>query len=183
MTEIPLKTITIPALKGDLTITEASDVFTGYIDSDFKNWKTDVLSEKTSEAKISIFDLTENKTFAQIFTDPEKMCMTQAQIIYFVKNHKDLLRTDGYATFFLFKVGNEVFVAGVYFYGGGRLGVDVLRFSRGDVWGAENRHRIVVPQLALESSETEPLTPSYSDFLTLERIEKKLDLLLKHFNN
>lgn len=178
-----LKTITIPALKGDLTITEASDVFTGYIDSYFKNWKTDVPSKKTSEAKMSIFDLTENKTFAQIFIDPKKMCMTQAQIIYFVKNHKDLLRTDGYGTFFLFKVGNKFFVACVCFRDVGQLGVDVYRFSLDVVWDAGYRRRIVVPQLALESSETELLTPSYSDLLTLERIEQKLDLLLKHFNN
>ena len=32
----------------------------------------------------------------------------------------------------------------------GGLRVDVHRFSRGDVWLAEGRRRIVVPQLALE---------------------------------
>lgn len=47
-------------------------------------------------------------TFAKIFTsfrgDLDKLCLTQHQIKAFCKKHANWLRTNGYATFFLFKV-------------------------------------------------------------------------------
>jgi hypothetical protein len=79
--------------------------------------------------------------------DLNKLVMTQSQIIQFVQKHRKWLRTDGYATFFLFKVGDEFFVADVFFNDDGRLEVYVYRFSDDDVWRAEVRHRIVIPQL------------------------------------
>ena len=81
--------------------------------------------------------------------DLNSLCLTQPQIIHFVEKHKKWLRTDGYGTFFLFKVGEELFVAYVYFDGYGRLKVFVYRFSFDYVWYAGCGHRVVVPQLAL----------------------------------
>lgn len=153
--------IKIPALKGKATIVR-SDLFS-YIDSDFKNYGTDVIGEKTKSIKLAVCEMDKDSTFAQIFINPEKMCLSQEQILYFVKNEKDKLRTDGYATFFLFKVGSEFFVAHVLVFSGG-LRVLVYRFSHDYVWRADLRLRVVVPQLALENSEL-----STSETLSLEK--------------
>lgn len=135
------------------TIARAGNLFS-YIDSDFENYGTDKKSPKTKETSVAVLEMSKNATFAQMFTKPDEMTLTQAQIIQFVKNHEDKLREDGYSTFFLFKTGDEFFVAGVYFRDGGRLRVHVRRFSYDDVWYAERRHRVVVPQLALKHFET-----------------------------
>lgn len=41
------------------------------------------------------------------------------------------------------------FVANVNFNSDDRLNVNVNRFENSNVWNAENRHRIVVPKLAV----------------------------------
>ena len=128
-----------------------SKLFTGYLDSDFKDWNL----EETKDAKaikIDVCEMDKDGTFKDIFTDREAMCLTQGQILEVIKNHRDLLCKDWH-TFFLFKVGTEFFVAFVRFDGGGRLRVRVHRFSFVYVWHAESGHRIVVPQLALKNSE------------------------------
>lgn len=138
---------------GKATIAKAKDTFPGWIDPDFKGYGCDVKSEPTKKTQVTVYEMIKDGTFAQIFggmsDDLDSLCLTQPQIIQFVQKHRKWLRTDGYATFFLFKVGDGFFVAGVYFYGGGRLGVRVDRFSYDYVWRAEDRHRVVVPQLAL----------------------------------
>jgi hypothetical protein len=72
--------------------------------------------------------------------------LEQSQIRRFCLDHVDWLRKDGFGTFFLFKVKGEFFVAYVYWCEG-RLKALVGRLSSVDVWYAEYRHRIVVPQL------------------------------------
>mgnify|MGYP001594645421 FL=1 len=62
----------------------------------------------------------------------------------FVQKYPEWLHPQNYATFFLFKVEDEFFVAGVGRYGDGGLGVGVGHFSSGDVWGAERRSRVVL---------------------------------------
>ncbi len=137
---------------GKATIAKAKDAFPGWIDPDFKEYGCDVKSEPTKKAQVSVHEMIKDGTFAQIFNgmgdDLNSLCLTQPQIIQFVEKHHKWLRTDGYATFFLFKVGEEFFVADVGFHVG-RLEVYVRRFSNDFVWRAEDRHRIVVPQLAL----------------------------------
>lgn len=160
-----LNTITLPALSGKDTISQAKNVFTAWIDSDFENWGTDKKGNKTDVISLAVCEMTEDATFAQLFTKPDEMCLSQAQIIAFCKNHKDELRQDGYATFFLFKVDIEFFVASVYVRSG-ELYVFVYPFSNAHVWCSGYRHRVVFPQLALEPSETSercdtvPLSPS-----------------------
>lgn len=166
------------------TIAQSKGVFL-YIDSDFKNWNLDTISPETKEINAAVLEMDKDANlkdmFGSISKNTDAMCMTQAQILRFIQDHKDQLKTDGYSTFFLFKENDEFFVARVYFDDDGRLGVGVFRLSLDYVWGAEYRRRIVVPQLALESSESDPLNSF--DPSTLVRIEEKLDLLLKHFNN
>ena len=94
--------------------------------------------------------LIKNGNFAQIFggfgENLDRLCLEQDQIIRFVKDQAKWLHPDGYGTFFLFKVGDEYFVADVRWHGGG-LGADADRLSVDDVWCAEIRFRFVVPQL------------------------------------
>jgi hypothetical protein len=79
--------------------------------------------------------------------DLDALCMEQGEIVDFVKKHRDKLHPNGWATFFLFKVNGEYFVAGVR-VDGRRLGAIVHRFDYSDVWGAAYRRRVVVPQRA-----------------------------------
>ena len=127
------------------TLIKDSKLFS-YIDSDFKNL-TDKEKVWNKETTLEVLEMEKDGTFKDFFTDPDKMVMTQGEILSFVQNHKDKLRTDGYATFFLFKVEDKFFVALVRLYSGGGLEVYVRPFSDGDVWLTESLHRVVVPQL------------------------------------
>lgn len=149
----------IPACSKD-TIARADDVFTGYIDSDFTNWNLDVKSPKTEAMEVAVLEMDKDATFKEMFgsvsKDTDSMCMTQAQIITFMKEHKDKLRTDGYGTLFLFKNGVDFFVANVYFDDVGQLGVYADRLSRDGVWYAEARRRIVVLATAIQTHISSP---------------------------
>ena len=162
----------IPATKPRL-IADATDVFLGYIDSNFKNYTETI---ETPETEVNVLEITENGTFKQIFdsisTDTDSLVMTQSQIISFCEKHKRHLRKDGFGTFFLFKNGDEFFVAYVSFGDGGRLELDADRFSYDVLWYAESRHRIVVPATAqkLEISNTQSLKSLNARVEKLEEI-------------
>lgn len=142
------------------TIARADDIFTGYIDSDFENYGTDVKSPKTDDSKVAVLEMDTDGTFKEIFgsisLDLDSLCLTQAQIIEFVKVHKSELRQGGYSTFFLFKVKSEFFVASVSFVVV-NLRVGVSRLSNKCVWNAMYSRRVVVPQLALGNMEVDTL--------------------------
>lgn len=151
--------IKIPALKGKKTIAQADDVFS-YLDSDFERWGMDKIGEKTEETELAVMEIVKDGTFKDIFVNPETLVLSQEQIIEFCGNHGDKLRKDGYATFFLFKVNGEFFVACVRVESGDRE-ARVVRFDCDDVWDAEAGPRVVVPQLALKNLEIEnALEPS-----------------------
>jgi hypothetical protein len=99
---------------------------------------------------VQVYEMIKDGTFEKIYgrfdNNLDTMCLTQGQIIGFVKKYRNWLRTDGYGTFFLFKVGTEFFVANVFF-GSGGLYVHVYRSSHVSVWSADDRHRFVLPQL------------------------------------
>ena len=143
--------LTLDALDGKEVLANANDVFT-YIDSDFKNWGADELGEATEETDIDVYELAKDSMFADFFgsvcSDVSKICFTHAQVKNFCVKHRDWLRKDGYATFFLFKWRGELFVALVFVYSGGRLSAHVRRFRGDNVWIAESRRRMVIPQLA-----------------------------------
>lgn len=142
--------IIIGATSGAKTIASATDVFTWGIDPDFKNWGLDIPSEAKPETPIKVYEMVQDSDFKTIFgsfgRNPNALCLTQEQIISFVRDHKKWLRTGGYATFFLFKLGGEFFVAFVFLDSYERPDVDAYRFSCDVVWNAGIRHRIVVPQ-------------------------------------
>ena len=146
--------IIVSACDGQETIAEAGDIFTAGIDSDFARWGTNIPGQATGPTPASVYEQIENANFRQMFTslcvaDFDRLCWSQAQIKCFVRSHKKWLRSDGWVTFFLFKVGDEFFVAFVHVdaVDGPRVRVD--RFSCGRVWRAERRFRVVVPQLPL----------------------------------
>ena len=144
------ETLMLDALDGKETLATAKEVFPSGIDGDFKNWGTNKAGIATKEQAVDVHELVKDGTFAQMFgslgTDLDKLCLTQAQIKNFCKKHPNWLRKDGYATFFLFKVEDQFFVAYVYVLSGG-LRVRVYRFEFDVVWGAGSSHRLVVPQL------------------------------------
>jgi hypothetical protein len=144
------ETLTIGETDGTATIAEASALFTGYLDSDFKNSGLDVKAKPTTSTNVAVYEMVKNGNFGQIFgglsNNLDSLCLTQAQIIEFVKHHGKWLRTDGYATLFLFKVDKEFFVASVHL--NPDLGVYVRRFGNVEVCFAVYRRRVVVPQLA-----------------------------------
>ena len=143
--------IVIAKTSGTENLAHAQEVFTGWVDPDFVNYGCDVTGQPTVETPVEVFEMVADGDFARIFggfnVSLDQLCLTQHQIKTFAKVHRDKLRTDGYSTFFLFKVGDEFFVAYVRFHDVGQLSVSVHRFSCGIVWGAEVRPRLVVPQL------------------------------------
>jgi hypothetical protein len=156
--------IKLPPCSKD-TIAGADDVFS-YIDSDFEEWGIDKKSPKTKEMNVAIFEVDRNGTFMDIFSsippNLDNLVLTQAQIIEFCKHHKDQLRKDGRYTFFLFKVGEEFFVAGVRFGDVGQLSVLVYRPSSNRVWYAGYGPRIVIPMMiALEKKINKHDNPIY----------------------
>ena len=139
---------------GNDTLARATDVFS-YIDSNFRNWACDVEGQATEETPVQVYEMVENITLHKMFGDFEveadHLSLTQTQIKQFVKRYPDWLKKGGNGTFFLFNVGSEFFVAAVYFFSDGRLGVRARRFSLDRIFLAKKRHRLVVPQLALKS--------------------------------
>ena len=145
------ESLVLDALDGIETLANAKDVF-AYIDSDLINWGADEKGPATEETSVAVYEIAKDATFSQMFDslsdDLNSLCLTQAQIINFVKKYRSWLRADGYATLFLFKSHGHLFVADVGLGSDGRLEVYVNRFEYSGVWGAEDRYRLVVPQLA-----------------------------------
>lgn len=142
--------ISVGATDGTRTIAKAGDAFVSGIDPDFVSWGLDVPSRPTKVTEAIVCEMTNDGTFAEIFgslkCSLESLCWKQSQIVDFVKKYQDRLRGDGYATFFLFKVGDKFFVACVDVYSRGYLRVSVYRFSDDFVWCAVFRRRFAVPQ-------------------------------------
>ena len=142
--------IIIETCDGSQTIATAKETFKSGIDSDFKSWGTNKAGASTEKTPVQVHEMVKDATFAQMFgslgIDLDKLCLTQHQIKTFCEVHKEWLRKDGYATFFLFKVDEQFFVASVHVSSDG-LYVRVCRFGDDRVWRAENFLRMVVPQL------------------------------------
>ncbi|MFA5934617.1 MAG: hypothetical protein WC827_01900 [Candidatus Paceibacterota bacterium] len=145
------ETIIIGETDGTDTIALARDVFTGWVDPDFVNYGTDVKGQPTKETKVQVLEMIKDGNLAQIFggfgENLDRLCLSQSQIIRFVKDHsKWLLTGSNHGTFFLFKVQGEFFIADVLL-GESIIGVDARHLLDGVVWDADRRRRVVVPQL------------------------------------
>ena len=149
------ESIVIPATNDVRSIAERKDLFPGWIDPDFMNWKLDLKQVPTEATPVQVLEMVKDGKFADIYAIPnrsfESLCFTQSQIALFVATHKKWLRAGGYGTFFLFKKEVEgkdkFFVAFVFFGGSERLHVYVYSVSHAYVWLAEFLRRFVVPQL------------------------------------
>ncbi len=147
------ETILIGPTDGKSAIAEAKDVFTSYIDYHFLSYGSDIKSKPSGPTNIEVYELVRDGNFYQIFTGArsnlDSLCLEQSQIIEFARHQRKWLRTDGDATFFLYKVRGEYFVASVFFDGYSRLRVSAHKLGFGHIWCAGFRHRVVVPQLTL----------------------------------
>jgi hypothetical protein len=89
-----------------------------------------------------------NSTFQELFggfgAALDSLALTQAQIKQFAKHHRDWLQEGGNGTFFLFKIGNEFFVAAAYLFSDGQIGMRLRRLTLERVFRAQKRHRLVV---------------------------------------
>ena len=144
------KRVVIGATKGTETLASANDVFS-YIDSAFKNWGCDKAEQATPEVAVEVYEQIEDADYPKIFgsvrQNLDRLVLTTPQIKNFVVNHaKDyLLEAEEWTCFrFLFKVGNEFFIADVRVLSDGDRAVRTSRFLDGSVRHAEYRHRIVV---------------------------------------
>jgi hypothetical protein len=145
----------LDAVDGSETLAGAKDIFV-WVDPDLRNWNTDnkgPATGKTPVTPVQVYEIVKDVAYAQMFgslssDDLRKLCLTQHQIENFVRKYRNWLRTDGYATFFLFKSNNEFFVAHVYVDPDG-LRVYVRRFEDSHVWHADYRRRLVVPATGL----------------------------------
>jgi hypothetical protein len=137
---------------GKETIAEASDTFTGGIYGLTKHEGHKAVP--TKKTRVQVYEMIKNGKYAEVFgglsNDLNSLCFSESQIIQFVKKHRKWLRDESYGTFFLYKKGGEFFVARVGL-GYSAPGVGVRPLSDAYVWRAEYRHRVVVPQLALET--------------------------------
>jgi hypothetical protein len=112
-----------------------------------------------------VYEMMKDGNFGQLFgflsSDLRQLCLTQAQILIFVKRYgywlKKSKRTQrkDMATFFLFESKDNFFVAAVGVCPSGIHRVRVYRVNAPDVWYAENRRRVVVPQLTCGSCSKE----------------------------
>jgi hypothetical protein len=143
------RTIELAETDGKETLAGASDVFKAGI---YGAAKRGVACKATPKTLLAAYEMIKDGSFQQIFggfgENLKRLWWTEAQIVAFCRDHRDLLRTGGYGTFFLFEGDNGgFFVAYVHVRVDGRLSVDVRPLSDDYVWRAKFTPRFVVPQL------------------------------------
>lgn len=150
------KQVKIAATSGTEILACADDVFS-YIDTSFKDWGCDKPEHPTEEMNVEVFEQIKDAVYENIFgsfnRDLDSLTLTTAQIKSFVINNtQDYIRqAEEWTTFrFLFKVGNEFFIADTRIHADGKRDVRVRRFSYDGICYAEHHHRIVVPQLLVK---------------------------------
>ncbi|HEY3916124.1 MAG TPA: hypothetical protein VGN61_16685 [Verrucomicrobiae bacterium] len=143
--------LTIGPSDGRETIAQATGLFS-YIDSNFRHWGCDAPGQPTNQTQTFVYEMEQDGTFTEMFGDLRKdadsLALTQSQIVYFVRRYPHWLKPGGNGTFFLFSVARDFFIAAVYLFSDGRMGVRVRRFSLERIFRAGKHHRLVVPQLA-----------------------------------
>ena len=132
---------------GQETLARANDAFR-YVDSNFEHWSCDLPGPPTEETPVQVYEMVRDSTFQEMFgsfgVPLDRLALTQAQIKQFARRYPDWLKKGGNGTFFLFEVGDAFFVAAVYFFSDGRLGVRVRSLTLQRVFRAMKRHRLVL---------------------------------------
>ncbi len=106
------------------------------------------MGAQTQETPVRVYEMARDSTFQELFggfgVAVESLALTQAQIKQFAKYYREWLKKGGNGTFFLVRVGNEFFLAAVYFFSDGRLGIRLRGVTLDRVFRAQKRHRLVV---------------------------------------
>lgn len=147
-----LESAIIAPTAGTAVLADAGDVFSGFLDSDLKNWNTNVTGTDTDETGADVYEMKQDGDYRTLFgsfgIDVSLLCWQQGQIKEFCRTNRHMLRQGGYGTLFVFEANKKLFVASVFVHDG-ELGLSVYRFEYGHVWRAGYRHRLVVPQQTL----------------------------------
>lgn len=156
--------LTIAPTKGDVTIAEATEVFTGYVDPNFQKWGTSQAGADTEATLVDVLEMSKDGIYKQLFgslgRDVRSLCLSQPQIVEFCRSHREHLRQEGFGTFFLFEVNNELLVANVHVVEG-RLRAYIDFFARSnDAKDSGCRHRFVVKQQSVWTSAVKFLDSS-----------------------
>lgn len=139
------KALVLDETNGIETIPASKGVF-AYVSPNFKAWGADEASGPTPKTPIEVHALAQSAAFAQMFgSNPGALCLTQSQILGFVKKYRNWLWENVHMTFFLFRSRGEFFVADVFADDRGRFWAGVDRFERAYAWGGVIRLRIVLP--------------------------------------
>ncbi len=140
--------VVIGPTDGEKTITQALKVVS-YVDPSFTNYM-DVKGQSTQNTPVQVYELVREGTATQIFeslgVDLNQLCLTQSQIIQFMRDGRDWVLYYGDSVSFLFKVNDEPLVVCVG-RGSDGLGGFVYHLSKGGVLLAKSWDRFVVPQL------------------------------------
>lgn len=147
--------LTVGPCDGTRTIANSSNVFTWGITGHFESWGTNVAGKPTGPTKASVCELVQDAMIRQMFNSLgiplNQLCWEQHQIIDFTLRYRSSLKKKGHANFFLFKVGDEFFVAYVRLNMVEQPSAGVGRFSDDFLWRARYRPRVFLPQLSLKS--------------------------------
>jgi len=144
----PLFSKFLPATKGTVTIAGATEVFdvrglhTSFVDCCKRSQSVD-----TDTAWVSVQEMVGDGTYKQVIASltqqPLTLALSQGQNVTFCSINRRYLLSQEFCTFFLVRVGDQLFVSKV-FARHGFLENHVEPFGSEDVWRGSNRRRWVV---------------------------------------
>ncbi|MFH1169983.1 MAG: hypothetical protein V1704_00210 [Candidatus Vogelbacteria bacterium] len=142
----------IPVTNGTRLLSEARDVFSGYIGPELASCGCEVSGDPKPETLVNVYGMGNYVTFCEMIEGEgvvlDHLYLTQEQIIQFVINYRAHLHPQGFTTFFLSKMaGSFFFVVRAHWLDASRLGVSATGRSIDDVWGAGGRRQMVLPQI------------------------------------
>lgn len=131
---------------GRETLDQAIDLFR-FIDRGFKRHRG-VIGPPTQKTPVRIYEMVKDSTLLELFGDfgiaLDSLALTQGQIKQFARNQRNWLKKGGNGTFFLCRASDELFVAAVYLFADGRLGIRARDLNLGRVFRAQKGHRVVI---------------------------------------
>jgi hypothetical protein len=133
----------VEALGGErIDDTELVKVFPGGVDPDIKSRRLNEPGAPTEEISPKVYELHESEKF--YFSDEWDKFFTWHQVVRICGKYPQLFE-QYFLTLFPVKKGEKRLVASVNVYGGG-LNIDVYRLGNYELWSADYRFRLVVPQ-------------------------------------
>lgn len=140
----------IPATCGTKTVCNSigrSDAFWEYTDFDHG---TDVTSDPTAPTKVVVFDLTTEVGFREMFSFRKplhKLCLSQSQVLSFVKLNEPCIRQSEGGFFFLTRAGETLFPMRVIW---GVCGLCYFQYSLeiNCRWSPSYKPKVVIPAVS-----------------------------------